>query len=297
MITYVLGILLAITTSFVGVFSFDFFKHRKQLENNSWAKIIGIGIFTNFFDALGIGSFATGTALLKVFKQTEDKLIPGILNVAYTIPVVMEAFIFIKVIEIEPVTLVSMLCSATVGAYFGAGIVSKLPEKTIQITMGVALFITASLMIAGQLNLLPGGGEEIGLVGGKLVFAVVANFILGALMTAGIGLYAPCMALVYFLGMSPRVAFPIMMGSCAFLMPVASMKFIKEGAYDRKASMGITVSGIVGIVFAVYLVKTLPLHILKWIVVAVIYYTSVTMLQSAFKKNKINDKIDNERAV
>jgi uncharacterized membrane protein YfcA len=283
MLTAVLGVLGALTAWFTAVFSMDFAKHKNNLEENSWAKVIGIGFVTNFFDTLGIGSFAPTTALLKAFKQTKDRVIPGTLNVSCTIPVVMEAYIFMKVIEVETVTLIGMLAAATIGAWIGAGLVSKLPEKKIQLIMGVALFITASLMVAGRLGIMPGGGEAIGLTGAKLAIAVVGNFILGALMTAGIGLYAPCMALIYFLGMSPAVAFPIMMGSCAFLMPAASVKFVKEGAYDRRAAMGITVGGIVGVVIAAFLVKSLPLNILTWLVIAVILYTSITMLKSAMK--------------
>lgn len=47
-------------------------------------------------------------------------------------------------------------------------------------------------------------------------------------MTVGVGLYAPCMAMVYMLGMTPLAAFPIMMCSCAGLQPVASINFIRE---------------------------------------------------------------------
>lgn len=288
MITYVLGVLVAMTLGFTGIFAKDLVANKNNFEDNSNGKLAGIGFVVNFFDTLGIGSFAPTTALLKAFKQTTDRIIPGTLNVAMTIPVVMEALIFMKVIEVEPVTLISMLAAAAIGAFVGAGIVSKLPERTIQVVMGIALFVTAFLMLSGQMGWLPGGGEAIGLSGTKLIIAVVANFTLGALMTAGIGLYAPCMALVYFLGMSPRVAFPIMMGSCAFLMPVASVKFIKEGAYDRRASLVITIAGAVGVLIAAYIVKSLPLDILKWLVIGVIFYTSVTMLRSA-SKNKGTD--------
>lgn len=276
---------------FSAVFFKDFINNKNNLENNSWAKVTGIGFVTNFFDTLGIGSFAPTTALLRTFKQTKDRIIPGTLNVSCTIPVIAEAFIFIKVIDVEPITLISMLASATIGAWVGAGVVSKLPEKKVQFTMSIALFITAFLMLAGQMNWFPGGGEAIGLAGSKLIIANVANFVLGALMTAGIGLYAPCMALVYLLGMSPRVAFPIMMGSCAFLMPVASIKFIKEGAYDRRASMGITIGGIVGVIIAAYIVKSLPLNILKWLVIGVILYTSITMMKSALKNTSTVDNL------
>jgi uncharacterized membrane protein YfcA len=84
--------------------------------------------------------------------------------------------------------------------------------------------------------------------------------------------------------MSPKVAFPIMMGSCAFLMPVASVKFVKEAAYDRRAAMGITIGGAIGVIIAAYIVKSLPLNILKWLVDAVILYTSYTLFKSATSK-------------
>ncbi|WP_099188873.1 sulfite exporter TauE/SafE family protein [Tepidibacter mesophilus] len=290
MINIVLGVLGVLTLWFAVVFISDFMKHRNNLEtHNTWGKVLFIGFITDFFDTLGIGSFAPTTALLKGMKQTQDRLLPGTLNASHTIPVVLEAFIFITVINMDPTTLIAMLAAATIGAYVGAGIVSKLPEQKVQKTMAVALFITAFLMLAGQLNLMPGGGEAVGLSGSKLIIAVVGNFILGALMTAGIGLYAPCMALVYLLGMSPKVAFPIMMGSCAFLMPVASVKFVKEEAIDRRAAMGITIGGTIGVLIAAYLVKSLPIKILTWLVIAVIFYTAATMLKSASKNKEITE--------
>ncbi|KDR93876.1 Uncharacterized membrane protein YfcA [Peptoclostridium litorale DSM 5388] len=291
MIKIVLGVLGFLTIWFAAVFVKDFMNNKENLEENSWGKVTTIGFVANFFDTLGIGSFAPLTAMLKGFKQVHDRVLPGTLNVSCTVPVVLEAFIFMTVIEVETVTLLSMLAAATIGAYVGAGIVAKLPEKKVQLTMGVALFATAFLMLAGQMQWMPGGGDAIGLTGSRLMIAVIGNFVLGALMTAGIGLYAPCMALVYFLGMSPKVAFPIMMGSCAFLMPVASMKFVKEEAYDKRASMGITIGGVIGVLIAAYIVKTLPLEILRWLVICVILYTSITMLRAAKKSKDLIEKI------
>ncbi len=286
MVKVVSGLLLLLTIYFAIVFFKDYAKTSKEgnLEKTNFFALGAVGFLTNFLDTLGIGSFAPTTALLKFFKLSKDRTIPGTLNVACTIPVVVEALIFITVIKVEPVTLFSMLVAATVGAFVGASIVSKLDEKKVQIGMGIALLVVALLMLASQLKLMPAGGDAIGLTGGKLIVAVIVNFILGALMTLGIGLYAPCMALVFALGMSPKVAFPIMMGSCAFLMPVASAKFVKEGAYDRKASMAITIFGAVGVLIAAYIVKSLPLKILTWLVIVVILYTSVMMFRSATKK-------------
>lgn len=267
----------------------DFKKNRHNLENNSWVKTGLIGGIANFFDTLGIGSFAIETAMFKFFKQSEDRLIPGTLNVANAIPTVAQAIIFIQIVEVEPLTLVLMIAASGMGAWLGAGVVSKLSENKIRITMGLALFIAAGFMIATKLNWIQGGGEAIGLDGSTLVLAVAINFVLGALMTAGIGLYAPCMALVFALGMSPTVAFPIMMGSCAFLMPVASLKFIKEGAYNRRASLIISLTGTIGVLIAALVVKSLPMDTLRWVVIAVVIYTATVMLRAAWQsKSQIN---------
>ena len=273
--------LVILSIFFIYVLSKDVIKHRKVLENISVVKTALIGFIVNFFDVLGIGAFAPQTALLKFTKQTEDRILPGTLNVSNTIPVLIQALIFIQIVEVEPVTLISMLLSAAAGAILGAGIVAKLPVRKIQLTMGFALLVTAFFMLSGQMHWIQNGGEAIGLSGGKLALAIGANFILGAFMTVGIGLYAPCMALVYALGMSPLVAFPIMMGSCAFLMPPASAKFIKEGAYNRKASVSMAILGIIAVLIAAFLVKSLPLNTLRWVVIVVIIYTSLVMFKSA----------------
>lgn len=273
--------LVVLSVFFIYTLSKDFFKHRDVLEEISVWKTAIIGFVVNFFDVLGIGAFAPQTALLKFTKQTEDRLLPGTLNVANTIPVLIQALIFIQIVEVEPITLLSLLVSAMVGAVLGAGIVAKLAVRKIQLTMGFALLVTAFFMLAGQLDWIQGGGQAIGLTGWKLAVAIGVNFILGAFMTVGIGLYAPCMALVYALGMSPLVAFPIMMGSCAFLMPPASAKFIKEGAYNRKAAVSMAIPGAIAVLIAALVVKSLPLDTLRWVVIGVIIYTSVIMFRSA----------------
>ena len=275
--------LIILSIFFIYVLSKDVIKHQKVLENVNVVKTALIGFVVNFFDVLGIGAFAPQTALLKFTKQTEDRVLPGTLNVSNTIPVLIQALIFIQIIEVESITLISMLLSAAAGAILGAGIVSKLSVKKIQLTMGFALLVTAFFMLSGQMHWIQGGGEAIGLSGWKLVLAIGANFVLGAFMTVGIGLYAPCMALVYALGMSPLVAFPIMMGSCAFLMPPASAKFIKEGAYNRKASVSMAIPGIIAVIIAAFLIKSLSLNILKWVVIVVVIYTSLVMFKSALK--------------
>lgn len=280
-------IVFVILAAVIGIALFrDYLSHKDQLENNSWTKTGVIGFIANFFDTLGIGSFAIETALFKFMKQSEDRLIPGTLNVGNAIPTIAQAIIFIQIIKVEPVTLLGMLAASAAGALLGAGIVAKWPERNIQFTMGLALLITAGFMLSKMFNIEQEGGIAIGLEGTKLYLAIGINFILGALMTAGIGLYAPCMALVALLGMSPDTAFPIMMGSCALLMPLAGLRFIKEGAYNRRASFAISITGVVGVMIAAFIVKSLPLEYLRWLVVLVVLYTAIAMLRSAIASRK-----------
>jgi uncharacterized membrane protein YfcA len=246
----------------------------------SWIQV-GIGALTDFLDTLGVGSFATTTSLFKIGRVVDDQDIPGTLNVGHALPTLAQAFIYIAVVDVEMVTLVGMIAAAVVGAFLGAGVVARWPKRRIQIGMGGLLIVAAGIISLRQLGWLPGGGDARGVGGVSLAVAMGGNALLGALMTLGIGLYAPCMILVSLLGMSPGVAFPIMMGSCAFLMPVASVRFIRSGRYDLRAALGLTFGGIPAVLVAAFLVKSLPLEVVQWLVVAVVIYTAVAMLHSA----------------
>ena len=193
------------------------------------------------------------------------------------------AFLFLDLVEVEAATLLSMLAASVVGAWFGAGLVARLPRRPIQIGMGLGLAIAAALMVTKQLEADPLGGDALGLPPGKLVFATVCSALLGALNTLGIGLYGPCMILVALLGMDPKAAFPIMMGSCAFLMPVGSARFVRQGAYSVRPALGLTLGGVPAVFLAVWLVGSMDLTTLRWLVVVVATYTAATLLGSAWR--------------
>ena len=276
-ITGLLVALSALTAVFVGGWSrmLPSSKERPGFPN---LLQIGVGAFTNFFDTLGIGSYATSTTLFRFFQLVDDRIIPGTLNVGHALPTVVQTFIYTSIIPVDVPTLFSMIGASILGAWLGAGVVARWPRRTVQIGMGMALLVAASLMFMTQMKLFPGGGEALGVAGLKLVIAVAVNFMLGALMTLGIGLYAPCMILVSLLGMNPKAAFPIMMGSCAFLMPVGGLRFIREQSYSLRAAFGLALGGIPGVVLAAYIVKELPLDAVRWLVIAVVIYTAVSML-------------------
>lgn len=286
MLKVILAALTTVTAGFTGVYVNDFRKNKEGRNNKLFKSGLLIGLITDFFDAIGVGSFATTTAILKLNKNIHipDKILPGTLNVAHALPMIVQAFMSLNAIDIDIITLIGMIVAAVVGSWIGAGIISKLPERVVQITMGVALIGTAGLITLRQVGLMPAGGNAMGLTGVTLIIGMVGNFILGALMTAGIGLYAPCMAMVALLGMNPKAAFPIMMGACAFVGPIASSKFVREGAYEKNISMGITIGGIVGSIVALLFVTNMPVYWLNWLVVMVVLYTATTMLSAGLKK-------------
>ena len=245
------------------------------------ASHVATGFVTNFLDTLGIGSFATSTAIFKFWKMLPDELYPGTLNVGHTLPTVFQAFIYIAVIAVDPTTLVLLIGSAVVGAWFGAGLVANFSRRAVQLGMGAALLTAATAMLMSQLKWFPVGGTALELHGWRLVIGIAGNLVLGAIMTLGIGLYAPCITLISLLGMDPAAAFPIMMGSCAFLMPVASARFIRRRAYSAPVALGLAVGGLLGVPLAAFVVKSLPLTALRWLVIVVVVYAAVLMLRSA----------------
>jgi len=248
---------------------------------------VGLGAVTNFFDALGIGSFAPSTAWIKLRKLVPDSFIPAILNVGHALPTVAQALVFINLVKVDPKLLVACILAAVVGGVLGAPIVVRLPVKIIQGVVGVAMLIAASLYAMTNLDLMPGGGTALSLGPSLFAVAVAAYFVLGALMTAGIGLYAPSLIMLSLMGLDPKAAFPVMMGACAFLMPVSGFGFIRARRIDLRIVLGIAIGGVPTVLLAALVVKSLPLVALRWGVVVVVLYAAFVLLRTAATKTQV----------
>jgi uncharacterized membrane protein YfcA len=247
---------------------------------------LAVSAVANFFDTLGIGSFATTTAAIRKWKLVPDEHIPGTLNVGYVPPTILQAFLFTTAVNVDPKTLILMIIAAVVGARFGAGVFSRWPRRKIQLGMGFALYVAALLMTYKALEGDPVGGTTLALTGPKLVIGLIGNFVLGILMTIGIGLYGPCMILVSLLGMDPKAAFPIMMGSCAFLMPVASGRFVKERSVNMKGAFALAIGGLPFVWVAAKWVTNFPINWVRWLVVVVVLYAGTTLLLAARRERE-----------
>jgi len=283
--TWLLLALAAVSVAYLYVWITSARRSGERAEAPSWRENL-IGFVTNFFDTLGIGSFAPTTSVFRLWRVVPDERIPGTLNVGHSLPTVAQALIYIVIVEVDFVTLVSLIAAAILGAWIGSGAVARWPRRKIQIGMGIALLAAAGLFIMTNLQLVPGGGDALALSGSRLALGLAGNFLLGALMTLGIGLYAPCLIMVSLLGMDPKAAFPIMMGSCAFLMPVASMRFIRSGSYSLRPSLGLAIGGVPAVLLAAFIVKSLPLTAVRGLVTVVVLYAAVTMLRSAWRERK-----------
>ena len=248
---------------------------------------LAIGAVTNFFDNFGVGSFATTTSIFRATDTVRDEKIPGTLNVGHTIPTFVEAIAATALFKtaIDTGTLVQMIAAAVAGAWLGAKVFGGWPRRNVQIGMGLALLAAVGIMLTRMLLQLPDGNLT-QLVGMKLIIGLLVQFILGMLMTLGIGLYAPCMILVSILGMNITAAFPIMMGSCAFLMPVASARFIRKDSYSARPALGLALGGLPGVLIAALIVKSLPLTAVRWLVVVAVIYAAGTMLRSAMLERR-----------
>jgi uncharacterized membrane protein YfcA len=285
-----------VTAGFLGVWGRAIVAARKKMGSDPTPENevrfptrgqLGVGFVTNFFDTLGIGSYAPTTSFFKLTKMVPDRIIPGTLTVGHTINTTVQTFIYTTLIEVDIRTLFSMIAAAVLGAWLGAGVVARWPKRNIQIGMGGALLAAAMLMLMTQLGQMPIGGTALGVTGTKFVIAVGVNFVLGALMTLGIGMYAPCMILVSLLGMNPKAAFPIMMGSCAFLMPVAAARFLKAGSFAMRPSLGLALGGVPAVLIAAFIVKELPLVYVRWLVIVVVVYAAASMLKSAYSDSRL----------
>jgi uncharacterized membrane protein YfcA len=246
---------------------------------------IGLGAVVSFFDTLGIGSFAPTTAWLKFRRLTADRLIPPTILVGLTIAAVLESIIFLFQlgVKVDPVLLAGCILACTVGGLVGAPLVHKTRVWIVQLIVAIGLFLAATAYGMTKLHMFPGGGTAASLPFGLTVLAIVANFAFGVLLNYGVGNYAPTLVVLSLMGMDPRLCFPIMAGAAALMGASAGVPHIQTGALDLGVVLGLTIGGIPAVFVAAYIVVTMPLEILRWLVLLVVLYAAAIMLQAAMR--------------
>lgn len=280
-----LALIVLVNGYFIFTFVKDLIKHKDSFkEEKASTKALPFSSFIIFFfSTFGISDFAISSVLYPKLDWVSIKKLPGTLNAQCVVPVAVMALSYITSIEVGVKTLAVCIISQVIGAYVGPRFVVKLPERSIKLFVGVGLVVAAFLIFAGQMNWIPSNGEATELYGAKLVLASALLFLYGALNNIGIGSYALTMVTVYLLGLHPAAAFPIMMGACTFSVPIGSVQFIKWGEYSRKITLFTATFGVLGVLTAVFLVKSLNVYMLKWVVIFVLLYSAYGMLVPQLK--------------
>ena len=243
-----------------------------------------LGAVTNFFDTLGIGSFAPTTAWFKFRKLVPDRLIPQTMLVGHSLPTMAQAMIFLVLLGvlIDPILLVGCMIALLMGGLLGAPLVARTKVWAIQVVVGIALLIAAALYAMTNLHLMPGGGTASSLSFGLTAAAIVANFIFGILLNFGVGHYAPSLIMFSLMGLDPRLCFPIMAGGGALTVAGAGARHIGMGQIDLRIALAIGIGGVPAVLIAAFLVKSMPVEFLRWLVILVVLYAAAMMLKSAF---------------
>jgi len=243
-----------------------------------------LGAVTNFFDTLGIGSFAPTTAWFKFRKLVPDRLIPQTMLVGHSLPTMAQAMIFLVLLGvlIDPVLLVGCMIALLMGGLLGAPLVARTKVWVIQLIVGSALLIAAALYAMTNLHLMPGGGTASSLPYGLTAVAIAANFVFGILLNFGVGHYAPSLIMFSLMGLDPRLCFPIMAGGGALTVAGAGVRHISMGQIDLRIAVAIALGGVPAVLVAAFLVKSMPLELLRWLVILVVLYAAGVMLKSAF---------------
>jgi uncharacterized membrane protein YfcA len=242
-----------------------------------------LGAVTNFFDTLGIGSFAPTMAWLKFRKLVPDKLIPCTMLVGHTPPAMTQGFIFLVLlgVMVDPVLLVGCVIALLLGGILGAPLVTRTRVWIVQLVVAFGLLLAAFMYALTNLHLMPGGGTASSLPTTLMIVAIIANFTFGVLMNYGVGNYAPTLAMFSLMGMDPRLCFPIMAAGAGMAGAAASVSHIRIGEVNLKIATGITLGGIPLVFVAAFIVKSMSVEMLRWLVFVVVLYAALVMLRAA----------------
>jgi uncharacterized membrane protein YfcA len=245
-----------------------------------------VGAVANFFDTLGIGSFAPTMAWFKFRKLVPDRMMPSTMLVGYTPPSIVQAIIFLVLLGVfvDPVLLVGCVVMVVAGALLGAPLVARTNVRVVQLAVAGALLCAASFYALANLHMMPGGGTATSLPVPLMIAAILANFVFGVLLNFGVGNYAPTLAMLSLMGMDPRLSFPIMAAGASIAGTAASVQCIRLGTTDVKIALGLALGGIPAVLVAAFIVKGLSVELLRWLVIVVVVYAAMVMLRAAMAR-------------
>ncbi len=244
-----------------------------------------LGAITNFFDTLGIGSFAPTMAWMKLQRLVPDRLIPATMVAGHSLPVLMQSGVFLVLlgVQVAPTLLVCCIIAMVVGGQLSIPLTRHAPIRIVQATVATALLVAAVFYVSTNLGLVPQSAEAVGPVSGQLVIAIILHLFLGILLNFGVGNYAPTLLVFSFIGIDPKLAFPVMSSACAYCIITSGIRVVREKGLDVRMVTGMAIGGLPAVLVAAFVVKAMPLIVLRWLVVAVVLYASLILWRSALR--------------
>lgn len=260
---------------------------RSAIQCRAVPRIEGIilGAVVSFFDTLGIGSFAPTAAWLKFRKLVPDRTLPQTMLVGLTPASMIEAIIFLLLLGIlvDPVLLFGSAIALLMGGLVGAPLVARAQVWVVQLVVAIGLILAAAAYLMTNLHLFPGGGTAASLPPTLASVAIAASFGFGILLNFGVGNYAPTLVMLSLMGLDPRLCFPIMAAGASLTGAGAGIRHIQMGKLDMGIVLSLAIGGVPAVLVAALIVKTMPVELLRWLVLVVVVYAAGVMFRASLR--------------
>jgi len=195
-------------------------------------------------------------------------------------------FLILLGVGVDPVLLAGCAIAVLLGGLVGAPMVARTRVWIVQLIVAVGLLLAAVAYAMANLHLFPAGGTAASLPTGLTIAAIAANFLFGILLNFGVGNYAPTLVTLSLMGMNPKLIFPIMAAGAAAMGGGACIRHIQMGEMDLRVVVGLGIGGIPAVLVAALIVKSMPIELLRWLVIVVVLCAAAMMFRSAIAGRK-----------
>jgi len=269
----------------IGIAGFGIFVRQIRL-GRPWrpnGEILALGGVTNFFDTLGVGSFAPTMAWFRLRGLIADRAIPPTMYIGHGLPSIVQAVIFLILLgaHVDPWLLSGCVIAMFAGVVIGIRLVNRIPLRFVRGGIAIALVIAGCFYAATNLGALPANGHATSLSIGEVSIAVAGYFLMGILVNVGVGHYAPSLLMFGLMGLDPHLAFPIMAAAGVLGMSGFGLRYLADPKIDLRVVAGLAFGGIPAVLAAAFLVQSMPLSTLRWLVVVVVLYATIDLLRAA----------------
>ena len=254
-----------------------------------YTKLTISGIIAFVADTLGVGSFAVNVALAKLMGTFSDDELPAVNNGAQVIPGTIESLFFMRLVDVDLTTMLTLVSGTCLGGLIGGAVVSRLSKQAIRLAMICCFPLLIILLFSHQMRWMPIGGDVVELHTYKLLIGFVAMTVCGALTSVGIGLFVMVQSVLFLLNVSPVAAFPIMTTAGAMQQPLTTLVFLRHDKIPLKKTLILSLAGCIGVCITIPLFRLFTVTWLHSLLLLILIYNlfaiSRTYLRSRPRAN------------